>query len=481
MILYEATDIAARLLRHDAATARTRRLTSRDPVFDTLAALLAERWSGLGRGVRCLEIATGAGDVLARLHELVADRMPEIAARSEFYGLDANRAAIDLGEQRFPELTWVVDSLPGFLDREEGGGAFDLIVDHSGLKFARSQAEYEQLLSDLTGRLADTGLYVRLQDKKQYALWTDKTCREWSLDAFDVNAAHLGEPQVLANDAAYVHVHAKPAAPSLDGASPLDARPKPRSVDFKLSDGTTESWFVSGDEVLRHRLRPLVSVRGAAPEALTALGSGGPLPRQEALLVELAEAGNRAGRPAVLDPGGWLFGLDGTRVRYQRALYKRILGAGFNVLHDPRRCDHVRRYVGSVTDWVAAQPDVVVLGCGLTDCRRDLDLRKPYNDLDLFRNLLDVVVDMVGQRSRVVWVDLEPAPRLVEAPGWTIDPGDAARYAQTAREVMEAHGVSVHELAVEFDPVDGRPLVAAFADGLAEAIASELAQAGAVT
>ncbi|NNF43087.1 MAG: class I SAM-dependent methyltransferase [Phycisphaerales bacterium] len=383
----------------------------------------------LDRPRRCLDLGCGQGQVITRVRDDLQAADPAVAAASELYGLDISPVAIEQCDARAPDIRWILDAFQDFLASPAAGaleGTLDLVINKGGLTNVSSQAEYRVMLAGIARLLSDGGVYLYVQNKQFYQVWSNNFCLDWTQDIFDLAGDVFGPPAIVPEPSAYAAVYVKRTKPAPVIAStgqPASAE-KPRRLIFSMSDGTERTVFVSGDELTARRLTQL-----------------------------RAEPGHRSppthpgDRERVLVPGG--------RIRLGAAgtldVHATVTPA-LERTHEPiaftEMCPLIRHYCRHLLEWTTLAPDTLLLGLGLDDFKVHCKTGQPVVDLDEYRSRLDWVLEtarrrvVAGAGGRVVWVATGPSVAFDDRSGtYRSDPAVARVYLDAAAEVCAEHAV----------------------------------------
>ncbi len=441
-----------------ADEAALRRANPEPPVAGSgraaVQSLITAEWLAGRDHVRVLDIGSRDGSVTAELQALVRERGSGEVGFDRFFGVDPSSDAIARAEAAHPSMVWINDTLGDWLQRDAAGAGtnttFDLIVDRGYPSLIRDEEQAEREAAGLRALLAPGGVLIQVVWRTGYAEWSHLGCLGWERSLFEIRAAALGEALRLDDRDCYVIVHGLVPA-DLPVTEPLPSGNQIRAMAFELADGERLNWDLRGNEELQLRAWHHGARSGRlAPYRFRLLPGSTPTMRKvEGALLERVRDQWSPGRPAVLDPGGAVLGSQGRRRRYHEQLYEHLQAGGWNVLHYPRACPDVRAYQLGVSEWVAAQPNLVVLGPGLTDARHNPDRDgRVVTDIDQFRHILGWVIERLHDEgaATVAWVQFESPPaELLE--GGLIRREDLDAFAEVGRAVAQEHGAPVREIA----------------------------------
>jgi lysophospholipase L1-like esterase len=120
------------------------------------------------------------------------------------------------------------------------------------------------------------------------------------------------------------------------------------------------------------------------------------------------------------------------------------------VMHNPGNGGDSANVLACLDDWLAeAQPDVVVLNCGLHDLKRARDTKEHQVPLDAYRANLEAILTRLRPADcHVVWVTITP---VIDARHQAMKPFDrhnvdVEEYNEMARAVMDENEVAVIDL-----------------------------------
>jgi hypothetical protein len=488
MILYERPLKA--LDADESHALRLRQINPEKPVAASarraVEALITPEWLADRGPIRMFDIGSRDGTVTAELQQLVEERATDGEPPQQPVGLDPDSESIEQAEHELPSMTWINDSLDAFLDRSEVSapleGGFDLIVDRGYPLLIDTPEQAEREAQGIAHLLAPGGIVVQVISRTAFADWSHLACVGWTRSLFEIRDAALGSAVRVDDAACYVTifgVDVDAGAPGMAITEPLPREVQIQDIEFELSDGRRVTWSVFDNEGMQLRAwHHGVRAGLLAPYRFRVLpGTRDSVRAAEAALLERANAAWTPGRPAVMDPSGSLIGPRGRRVSYRKALYDRLLGDGFNVLHYPRDCRDRRDYRDSVNEWIAALPDLVVLGPGMIDSRHDPNRDGGVvTDLDQFRHMVGWVIERLQEEAGVMvaWVHFGAPPPEVLA-GGSIRAEDIETFAAAAREVAEGRGVSVTDVPYERIAPRGTPDLALAADEVASVIRDVIA------
>lgn len=465
MIVYENPSHQFDSDAYNAVYAADRHHFTHRATFEALERIVGENLRP-DHSYYCLDIGCGQGQVAAKVREIVSERAPEMLSDSRIYGLDLSPVAIRQCDESYPDLLWINDTLQGFLTRTDTRrnflGRFDLIINKGGLLYTRSAREYEEMLQGVSALLREDGLYLFIQNKKFYARWSDRICKEWDRDIFDIAGKQFGTPSIIDRIGYFVHLYTK-RSHGIEG----DYHPfadEPLKIEFTLSSDQTEQWFVGGDETIARRARFLTSDPSqttSIPFRTVPKGTAQAQARHAQLAAVTAEA-IRDGDLVLVVPTHRVLRPDGGRGLLTPQLYNAIAQHHVRPLHYPADCLTTRDYCEAINDWIAARPDVILLGLGLEDYRRNVETMAPMLDLDDFKNRIDWIIWKLRQESeaRILWLWLSLDRDITSADGSRLYRSEDLRAYQTAIEpLLNANDVEQDEVALrelvrrgQFDP-----------------------------
>jgi lysophospholipase L1-like esterase len=140
---------------------------------------------------------------------------------------------------------------------------------------------------------------------------------------------------------------------------------------------------------------------------------------------------------------------DSISIGYTPALQQQLAGLA-EVVHSPGNAEDSAKVVSNLGTWLnTAQPDAVVLNCGLHDIKRDRETRAYQVPPDAYRANLTAILKIVDEAGcRLLWVSTTPVIDARHNPARTFDRHDvdADAYNATASAVMEAAGIAVLDL-----------------------------------
>lgn len=212
------------------------------------------------------------------------------------------------------------------------------------------------------------------------------------------------------------------------------------SIEITLSDGQTRVIPVSKDKLTQQKVQQFLTFRDKskpftfetkstrqAKKVRRALATFSPdLPS----VILIDNNGMTIGNGEVVDCAGYLY----------RTLEKRV-----SFIHYPHPCRNIRKYCQSTYDWIAASPDLIVLGCGLEDHGIETDTQKPTVDLDEFSIRMEWVIRKLKNESgaKIVWVQ---SPITADWYNGSEDllftTANAKAYAERTRNICIANEVS---------------------------------------
>ena len=407
--------------------------------FRALDALF-DRWLKLDRPLRAFDLGCGQGQVIRHVRQCVCDRAPEQLTNSVFYGIDISEVAIRQCEAREPAVRWIADSFQDFLDRPETAaqrGAFDLIINKGGLTQVRSAEEYRAMLAGIRSLLREGGIYLFIQYKQFYQVWSNEHCADWDTDIFEVAEDLFGPAERMDDDSAYICVFRKGAVrkPAIVA--------KPRRIAFRMNDGSEQRVFVSGDELTSERLRRL----RATPDrnqfrAFDMMDGATDRERQRHVeRTERARDDFRAGLPTALIGIGRVRMTDAKAIDPFPIMYQSMCER-FNVVNWPGMLATTRHLCKAAPAWSLARPDAVVIGPGLEDFKRSFAPVLPIVDPDEFRYRLDWVIGLLTGETRATVVYVATPPMVDfddDRNSYQYRRADGQAYAQVAAEVCAEH------------------------------------------
>lgn len=173
------------------------------------------------------------------------------------------------------------------------------------------------------------------------------------------------------------------------------------SIEITLSDGQTRVIPVSKDKLTQQKVQQFLTFRDKSKPFIFETKS-----TREAKKVRRALATFSPDLPSVIliDNNGIKVG-NGEVVNCTGYLY-RSLEKRVSFIHYPHPGRNIRKYCQSTYDWIAASPDLIVLGCGLEDHGIEMDTQKPAVDLDEFSIRMEWVIRKIKNESgtKILWV-----------------------------------------------------------------------------
>ena len=391
---------------------------------------------------------------------------PNLRQVSRIYGLDLSPVAIRQCDESYPDLLWINDTLQHFLKRTDTRrdlfGRFDLVINKGGLTFVDSEDEYDQLLAGIHALLRDGGRYLYIQNKKFYTKWSNQNCRGWSRDIFDIAGKRFGTPSIIDRMGYFVYLYTKRS--HVVGGDYHPRADEPLKIDFTLSSDQTETWFVGGDESIARRTKFLISEPNQARRIpFRTVLKGSPQAQSRHARLAAATAGAiRDGDLVMVVPTHRILRPDGGRGLLTPQLYDVIAQHRVRPLHYPADCLTTRDYCDAINDWIAARPELILLGLGLEDYRRSSTTMAPMLDLDEFKYRIDWIISKLRQESeaRILWLWLSLDRDITSADGTRLYRSQDARAYQTAIEpLLRANDVAQDEVPLsklvkrgQFDP-----------------------------
>ena len=465
MIIYENPDHQFSSTGYDATYAADPRHFTHRSTFEALDTLFTEHLQ-IDRPLWCLDLGCGQGQVAAKVHDIIGERAPSMLQDSRIYGLDLSPVAIRQCDESYPDLLWINDTLQNFLKRTDTRsnllGRFDLIINKGGLLYTTSAHDYEEMLRGVSALLREDGLYLFIQNKKFYAQWSDRICKEWDRDIFDIAGKQFGTPSIIDRMGYFVYLYTKRSHVIEGDYHPL--ADEPLKIEFTLSSDQTETWFVGGDETIARRAKFLISEPNQArwvPFRTVLKGTPQAQSRHARLAAATAES-IRDGDLVMVVPTHRVLRPDGGRGLLTPQLYNAIDQRRVRPLHYPADCLTTRDYCDAINDWIAARPDVILLGLGLEDYRRSSTTMALMLDLDEYKYRIDWIIWKLRQESeaRILWLWLSLDRDITSADGSRLYRSEDARAYQTAIEpLLRANDVEQDEVALrelvrrgQFDP-----------------------------
>ncbi len=445
--------------------------------FRALDELFAGRMN-VDQPIRAFDLGCGQGQVISYVWQFIERNAPQHLSASALFGIDISDVAIKQCEQREPTINWIADSFQDFLDREDSRryiGTFDLVINKGGLTQVRSADEYRTMLSGIARLLRVGGIYLFVQYKQFYQVWSNDNCADWDTDIFDVGESVFGPAALIQDDSAYICVYRKAAdtehAPSIQP-------PMPRRIVFHMNDNSEQSVFVSGDALTAQRLQRTRAV--ADRKQFVAFD---PQPgAKEKDIQRHADRTRDAGVHFVPGQPRVLLGLGRVRMMNARAadVYQPIADAlheRCNVLVWPGMIATVRHLCKCVSQWSAHRPDVVVIGPGLEDFKIDCAVNLPNVDRDEFRYRLRWVLEVLRTEagSRVVYVATPAAAQFSDVRnGYDYDVAIADQYVGIAQQLCADYEATFVDARVHISQTDRN----AVGSELASVIRDVVAQSG---
>ena len=452
MIVYENPDHQFNSTGYDATYAADPRHFTHRSTFEALETMFTEHLQ-IDRPLWCLDLGCGQGQVAAKVHDIIGERAPNMLQDSRIYGLDLSPVAIRQCDESYPDLLWINDTLQDFLKREETKrdlfGRFDLVINKGGLTFVSSEDEYDELLEGIHALLGEGGRYLYIQNKKFYAKWSDRTCKAWGRDVFDIAGEQFGTPSVIDNKGYFVDIYTK--RPDSIGNDYQPTADEPLTIELFLNSGKTETWFVGGDETISLAVRRLTELSPQTPSATFKTPLKIPPKdqvRHRELVVQTAEAAATGG-PTIVLPTHEVWQPNGRKALLLPGLHSALSKHGLSPLHYPLNCVSTRQYCEAVNHWIAVNPDAILLGLGLEDYRRDPESDRPWLDLDEFTRRVDWLVWKLQRETKaaIIWVWLSLQADLIVSKGARIyRASDAKIYQSRAETILKSAGVRPMEI-----------------------------------
>ena len=480
MIVYENPNHQFSSTGYDATYAADPRHFTHRSTFEALDTLFTEHLQ-IDRPLWCLDLGCGQGQVAAKVYDNIGERAPKMLKDSRIYGLDLSPVAIRQCDESYPDLLWINDTLQDFLKREETKrdlfGRFDLVINKGGLTFVSSEDEYDELLEGIHALLGEGGRYLYIQNKQFYAKWSDRTCKAWGRDVFDIAGEQFGTPSVIDNKGYFVDIYTK--RPASVGSNYKPAADEPLVIEFTLNSGQIETWFVGGDEAIARQTKFLC----ADPDdsrllSLRAVPRGSPQARtRHADLAAATASSLREGDLVILVPTHRVLRPDGRRGILTPGLYEALASQGISPLHYPAACMSTRDYCDAVNEWIIARPDLILLGLGLEDYRRDGETEEPWIDLDEFAARIDWLTWRLHRdtEARIVWIWLSLDDDIRSANGRRVYlANDARAYGRAAQTILRESNVQPFEIATRELVSNGRFNVTGAAQRISELVCSSL-------
>jgi len=447
VILYTNPDRKFAGEAYDATYAQSPDRFGHGITFRALGELFASQLA-LDRPIRAIDLGCGQGQVISYVHEKLRERSPAHADASDLFGLDISEVAIRQCEQRNAHVNWIVDTFQEFLARSETqplNGTFDLIINKGGLTQVGSEDEYRAMLEGTRDLLREGGLYLFIQYKQFYQVWSNAHCLDWNTDIFELGAQMLGEPLVIDDDSAYICVYRKGRQ-----CAAKEPQRTPRRVHFTMNDGSEQRVFISGDELMSKRLH---RVR-ATPDRESFFAFDLPSDATEKEVerhtqrVQAARDAFVPGRQRVLLGTGRVRMTDAKAIDPESTLFD-ALSDQFNVVAWPGMISTVRHLCKVIAKWSLARPDDVVIGPGLEDYKLDPATHQPIVDADEFRYRLDWVLDVLTNEAgaNAVYLATPPTANFVdERNGYVYRPDAAQPFLDAAMNLCREHGATFRDL-----------------------------------
>lgn len=397
-----------------------------------------DRWLKLDRPIKMFDLGCGQGQVISYMRDVLKERAPQHLNNSAFYGIDISQVAIEQCEAREPEARWVADSFQDFLNRPETAaqhGTFDLVINKGGLTAVRSADDYRAMLDGVRKLLRDGGIYLFVQHKQFYQIWSNEHCADWDTDIFELADDTFGPADRIDDVAVYICVfHKGDSVP----ASPTPA--KPRRISFRMNDRSEHRVFVAGDEMTVERLRR-IGAKNDTHERITFNTSDES--GRDKFRLERARDDFQPGRPSLLIGAGRVRMSDSKAIDPIDDLYQAF-NVRCNVVVGAGMIATTRHLCKAAPQWSLARPNSIVIGPGLEDFKRPNDPALPLVDPDEFRYRLDWALDvLVGEaKANVVYIATPPVADFVDARnGYFYRREDGLLFARIAAEVCDEQRV----------------------------------------
>ena len=360
-----------------------------------------------------LDLGCGQGQVLAKIYELVKQRLLGKVESSKFYGIDFSKVAIEQCEQKYPEFSWVIDSFQDFLTQEdkleEFQGKFNLILNKGGITHVNSQEEYQQMLQGINRLLAKGGTYVLIKNNKFYQKWSNAICSNWLHDIFDIALETFGNCEVMPDSGYYIKIYQKKPAKNVDAVPKenYNLMDKPVSLTFLMNDGTTRKSYISGDELMYTRLLCLLNREDNHQPFVYEIPQRYNEKRKKRTkeIINYTLQYFNPNQKNILLLSDPVRLEDGRSFEYIPLLLSKLENQT-NFIYFPKSCKSISKYCDFVNDWLATKADLFLLGCGLEDYKLDPETNKPLIDLDEFRYRLDWVFEKIikEHKKKILWI-----------------------------------------------------------------------------
>lgn len=412
-----------------------------DDVFD--------RMVNVDQPMHAFDLGCGQGQVIEYVRGLVRERSPHLLNESAFYGIDISEVAIQQCEARQPGCRWIADSFQDFLERPGSAkdrGTFDLIINKGGLTAVRSADDYRAMLEGIRSLLRDGGIYLFIQYKQFYQVWSNEHCEDWQTDIFELAEDVFGSAERIADDSAYICVSRKNINQTM-----VKRDATPRRIVFRMDDGSEQRVFVSGDELMAERLQR-VRARSNRHEVTAFELPADANERDEQRRrerVEQARAGFAPGRLSVLIGTGRVRITGVKAIDVYPGVYQSLRGE-YNIIDWPGMISTTRHLCKVAAQWSFIRPDIAVIGPGLEDFKRSTDPYLPIVDADEFRFRLDWVIKLLMNEAkcRVVYCATPPMFDFEdERNGFAYRVTDGEAFAAIAAEVCEDHNAGFVNIA----------------------------------
>lgn len=363
----------------------------------------------------CLDLGCGQGQVLAKVKEELENRQEQVNY-SKLYGIDISKVAIEQCEQKYHDLSWIVDSFQDFYIREETKtqlfNKFDLVINKGGLTAVKTQREYEEMLEAINSLLDKNGKYLFIKNKKFYEKWKQSRCQTWSEDIFEIALKTFKRCEKIDNNSYYINIYSQVQEVFYtqvefikEGYNEIEN--KAIKIELVMSNGTVSSLELTDTQLVDSfwkRLREPVNKNQVFVYEVPMQYSD----RAKGVYLELLNRINnnfQVGKKKVLCLN--------QRLQIGAEIYDHIpelfskLEAIVNLVYFPILCNNSRKYCDYINDWLLAQPEIIILGFDLDDYKLEQGNNKPVVDLDEFAYRIDYIFAKMFDRDvKIVWISL---------------------------------------------------------------------------
>jgi ubiquinone/menaquinone biosynthesis C-methylase UbiE len=352
-----------------------------------------------------LDIGCGQGQLLYYLYNEVVKANRNVDA-SKFVGVDISDVAIKQADIKYPMLGWAIDSIQNLIvsndlknHLEQG---VDIVINRGGFLDVSDEVEYETTLRNLYKIMSKDSYYLFIQSKKFYKKWKHGGRQDWNLNIFDIMHQVFDDLEIFEDSAYNIVLYKK------------------QSSGKKFRDSTVFS-FLSGLEHnkesfnlnVEQDLLPYFSdlLDEELSETAFCIPSARQFANNKKRIVNRVNSlksnveHNKIGKRIVLYDGVLLNRTNYIKISADKMFLKKLARIG-NPIFYPRILKTSRHISDSLYTIISANPDVVLLGWGISDYKINEKSGEVFVPVDEFKARMEWCFRLLRSiKCRVIFID----------------------------------------------------------------------------